>query len=61
MTVDGIKLVFSIITYTGIYYSMMEPYLLFNGRYNLPTDAQSVYFFDKFEQPIHTLLHQPSW
>lgn len=49
MAVDGIKLIFSLIQFSGLYYSMMEPYLMFNGRYNLPSDAESVYFFDKFE------------
>jgi hypothetical protein len=61
MAVDGVKLILSLIQYQGIYYSMMEPYLLFNNRYNLPSRAESIYFFDKFEQPIHTLLHRPSW
>lgn len=29
MAVDGIKLIWSLICYSGIYYSMQEPYLLF--------------------------------
>ena len=31
MVVDGIKYLFSFIQYRGLYYSMLEPYLIFNG------------------------------
>ena len=72
MAVDGIKLILSIIQYQGIYYSMLEPYNIFNGRshhlYIGPPDEKtgkprfetpmSVYYFDKFEQPVHLLSHR---
>jgi hypothetical protein len=59
--------------FSGPLNSMLEPYLIFNGRTpHLYMDgnmsnpesfrrAESVYFLEKFEQPIHTLLHKPSW
>ena len=73
MVVDGVKLIFSIIQYQGIYYSMLEPYNIFNGRsphlYIGPPDPKtgkstfetphSIYYFDKFEQPVHLLSHSP--
>ena len=72
--VDMIKYVYaSSLSYTGITYTMLEPYLIFNGRTpHLYTDgnmsnpdsfqrAESIYFFEKYEQPIHLLLHKPSW
>ena len=47
---------------------MLEPYYIFNGYSEQLYDengvfrrARSVYFFEKYEQPIHTLLHKPSW
>ena len=73
MAVDGVKLIFSIIQYQGIYYSMLEPYDIFTGRSQHlhvgPLDKttgkprfetpQSIYYFDKFEQPVHLLSHIP--
>ena len=52
---------------------MLEAYYIFNGRSpHLYRDfdmsdsskferAESIYFLEKFEQPIHTLLHKPEW
>lgn len=34
MVVDGIKLFYALKFYTGMYHSMLEPYLVFNGRYD---------------------------
>jgi len=68
MAVNGVKLINSVIQYQGIYYSMLEPYSIFNGRsphlYTVDEDghstfvpAHSVYYFDKYEQPVHLLHH----
>ena len=57
---------------SSIQRSMLEPYLIFNdGRFpglsgnssaaESPAQVESVYFFDKFFQPPHLVLHQPSW
>ena len=54
--------------FQGVFISMLEPYYIFNGYSEQLYDengvfrrARSVYFFEKYEQPIHTLLHKPSW
>ena len=72
MLQDVFKYVTHIFHYSGVFCSMLEPYLIFNGFSNQlyinqtmkPENfrrAQSVFFLEKFEQPIHTLLHKPSW
>ena len=41
--VDGIKYTFSFVQYGGIYYSMMEPYNIFNGRTHHLYDENGLY------------------
>ena len=62
MAIDGIKMILAILHYREVYFSMMEPYDIFNGRsphlYTGPINeltgkpsfvpAESVYYFDMF-------------
>lgn len=70
--VDMSKYIFaSPIAYTGFYFTMLEPYYIFSGQTpHLYLDgnmsnpdsfrrAESVFFFAKYDQPIHLILHKP--
>lgn len=59
--------------YAGLSHSELEPNLIFKGETPHLYEngdmtnassfkrAESIYFLEKFEQPIHLLLHKPEW
>ena len=72
MLQDSFIYVTGMFHFVGIYTTMLEPYLIFNGfsdhlyinKTMKPENfrrAQSVFFAEKFEQPAHTIMHKPSW
>ena len=73
MVWDANSFLCSPFAFGGVTHTMLEPNLVFNGRTpHLYADgdmsnpagfrrAESVYFLEKFEQPIHLLLHKPAW
>ena len=73
MFLNSKSYIIMLIFFEGQLSSMLEPYYIFNGwtphlykdgNMSNPASfqrAQSVYFLEKFEQPIHLLLHKPKW
>ena len=55
MVIDGLKYIFAFLQYRGLYYSMLEPYLIFNGYsphlYSKdPTNNQPIVNAENFNQ-----------